>query len=93
MSEPISLVGIESENTPEIPQEPDYAMEILRTDDPVLQRIIALERQVGKLTVAVNSFGTSLQYIVDQVASVGQAVAKGGIGGLMSQFMGGKGNG
>jgi hypothetical protein len=75
-----------------VPEEPDTSVE-MGNDDPVETRLIALERQVGNLTVAVNSFGTSLQYIVDQVSSVGRAVAKGGIGGLMSQMMGGSKNG
>lgn len=53
-------------------------------------RITNLEIQMERCTEAVNKFGEMLQYIVNQVSDMGQAIQKGGIGGIMSMMMGKK---
>lgn len=55
-------------------------------------KLDAVNARLDALAAGVNQFGGMLQSIVQNVASVGQAIQKGGIKELMGMFTGG-GNG
>lgn len=56
-------------------------------------KLDAINGRLDALTNGVNQFGGMLQSIVSNVASVGQAIQKGGIKELMGMFAGGGNNG
>lgn len=56
------------------------------------EKLDAINARLDALAAGVNQFGAMLQSIVTNVASVGQAIQKGGIKELMGMFTGG-GNG